>query len=66
MVEDLYRQITSLTTAKTIEPHDHDTYPNQVNDIGVIRKPLNYNLYSNTYNPGLRDRPNFSWSQGFL
>ena len=30
-----------------------------------MRKPSNYNPYSNTYNPGWRDHPNFSWSQGF-
>ncbi|KAH9688688.1 hypothetical protein KPL70_015210 [Citrus sinensis] len=37
----------------------------QANAIGVMRKPSNYNPYSNTYNPGWRDHPNFSWSQGF-
>ena len=30
-----------------------------------MRKPSNYNPYSNIYNPGWRDHPNFSWSQGF-
>ncbi|KAL2454712.1 RT RNaseH 2 domain-containing protein [Abeliophyllum distichum] len=29
----------------------------------MMRKPP-YNPYSNTYNPGWRDHPNFSWSQG--
>ena len=67
MVEGLARQITSLSTAKSTEPHDHDhdSYSYQVNAIGVMRKPSNYNPYSNTYNPGWRDYPNFSWSQGF-
>ncbi|KAK9211965.1 hypothetical protein WN943_001344 [Citrus x changshan-huyou] len=65
MVEGLARQIASLSTAKSTEPHDHDSYSDQVNAIGVMRKPSNYNPYSNTYNPGWRDHPNFSWSQGF-
>ena len=51
--------------AKSIEPHDHDSHPDQANAIGVIKKPSNYNPYSNTYNLGWRDHPNFSWSQGF-
>ncbi|KAH9671201.1 hypothetical protein KPL70_017267 [Citrus sinensis] len=64
MVEGLARQIASLSTAKSTEPHDHDLYSDQANAIGVMRKPSNYNPYSNTYNPGWRDHPNFSWSQG--
>ena len=56
MVESLSRQIESLTTAKSIEPYDHDSYSDQANAIGIMRKPSNYNPYSNTY---------FSWSQGF-
>ena len=59
MVEGLSRQIASLTTAKSTEPHDHDLYSDQVNAIGVMRKPLNYNPYFNTYNPGWRDHPIF-------
>ncbi|KAH9780390.1 hypothetical protein KPL71_008058 [Citrus sinensis] len=65
MVEGLARQIASLSTAKSTEPHDHDSYSDQANVIGVMRKPSNYNPYSNTYNPRWRDHPNFSWSQGF-
>ena len=64
MVEGLSRQIASLTTAKSIEPHDNDSYPDQANAIGVMRKPSNDNPYSNTYNPRWRDHLNFSWSQG--
>ena len=59
MVEGLARQIASLSTAKSTESHDHDSYSDQANAIGVIRKPSNYNPYSNTYNPGWRDHPNF-------
>ena len=65
IIEVLSRQIASLSTAKSIEPHDLDSYSDQANDIGVMRKPSNYNPYSNTYNPGWRDHPNFSSSQGF-
>ena len=65
MVEGLSRQIASLTTVKLTESHDHDSYSDQANAIDVMRKPLNYNPYSNTYNPGWRDHPNFLWSQGF-
>lgn len=57
IVEGLSRQIASLIVAKSIESHaynqfDHDLYIDQVNVINVMRKQLNYNLYSNTYNPG--------------
>ena len=64
MVEGLAWQRASLSTDKSTEPHDHDSYSDQANVIGVMRKPLNYNLYFNTYNPGWRDHPIFSWSQG--
>ncbi|KAK9211993.1 hypothetical protein WN943_001372 [Citrus x changshan-huyou] len=65
IIEGLSRQIASLSTAKSTEPQDHDSYSDQANAISVMRKPSNYNPYSNTYNPGWRDHPNFSWSQGF-
>ena len=65
MVEGFFRQIALLTVAKSTEPHDHDSYSDQANVIGVMRKLSNYSLYSNTYNPRWKDHPNFSWSQGF-
>ena len=65
LAEGLSRQIVSLTTAKLTELHDHDSYSYQTNAIDVMRKPSNYNSYSNIYNPGWRDHSNFSWSQGF-
>ncbi|KAH9686257.1 hypothetical protein KPL70_014303 [Citrus sinensis] len=34
MVEGLARQIASLSTAKSTEPHDHDSYSDQANAIG--------------------------------
>ena len=51
IIEGLSRQIASLTTVKSTEPHDHDSYSDQANAISVMRKPSNYNSYSNTYNP---------------
>ena len=65
IIKGLSRQITSLTTTKSTEPHDRDSYSNQANAIGVMRKLSNYSPYSNTYNSGWRDHHNFSWSQGF-
>ena len=65
MVEGFSRQIASLTAIKSTESHDHDSYSDQANAIGVMKKPSNYNPYSNTYNPRWRDHPNFFWSQGF-
>ena len=59
IIEGLSQQIASLSTAKSTEPHDHDSYSDQANAICVMRKPSNYNLYSNTYNPGWRDHPIF-------
>ena len=51
IIEGISQQIASLTTAKLTEPHDHNLYSDQANVIGVMRKPSNYNPYSNTYNP---------------
>ena len=38
IIEGLSRQIASLSTAKSTEPHDHDSYSDQANAIGVMRK----------------------------
>ena len=65
IVEGLSRKIELLMAAKSTKSHDNDLYPDQANAIGVMRKPSNYNPYSNTYNLGWRDHPNFSWSQRF-
>ena len=37
MVEGLARQIASLSTAKSTEAHDHNSYSDQANAIGVIK-----------------------------
>ena len=50
IIEGLSRQITSLSTAKSIDPYDRDSYLDKANVIRVMRKPSNYNPYSNTYN----------------
>ena len=47
IIEGLSHQIASLMVAKSIEPHaynqyDHDSYPNQVNVINVMKKQSNY------------------------
>ena len=42
MVEGLSRQIASLTAAKSTEPHDHDSYPDHGNAIGVTRDHLGF------------------------
>ena len=40
IIEGLSRQITLLSIAKSTEPYDHDSYPDQANVIGVMRKLL--------------------------
>ena len=42
-------------------PTTRDPYESQCNALGTYRKP--YTPYSNTYNPGWRNHPNFSWNQ---
>ncbi|KAL2527496.1 Uncharacterized protein Adt_12550 [Abeliophyllum distichum] len=59
MIEDISRKLTSLIANNSTEP---DASTDQANVLNMMRKPL-YNPYSNTYNPGWRDHPNFSWSQ---
>ncbi|KAL2505712.1 reverse transcriptase [Abeliophyllum distichum] len=60
MIEHISRKLTSLTANNSIEP---DACTDQANALNMMRKPP-YNPYSNTYNLGWRDHPNFSWSQG--
>ena len=48
IIEGLSQQIASLMTTKSTEQHDHDSYLDQANAIGVMRKLSNYNPYSNT------------------
>ncbi|XP_048140761.1 uncharacterized protein LOC125316465 [Rhodamnia argentea] len=36
--------------------------PENTNFVGNFSRPLRNNPYSNTYNPGWRNHPNFSWS----
>ncbi|KAL2526927.1 Uncharacterized protein Adt_11981 [Abeliophyllum distichum] len=58
MIKDISRKLTSLTANNSIEPN---ACTDQANALNIMRKTL-YNPYSNTYNPGWRDHPNFYWS----
>ena len=47
------------------EEHDFDNClgnPALVNYVGNFNRQLQNNPYSNTYNPGWKQHPNFSWS----
>ncbi|KAL2472533.1 Uncharacterized protein Adt_40669 [Abeliophyllum distichum] len=60
MIENISHKLTSLTANNSTEL---ESCTDQANALNMMRKP-SYNPYSNTYNPGWRDHPNFSWSQG--
>ncbi|KAH9698193.1 hypothetical protein KPL71_023923 [Citrus sinensis] len=45
MVEGLARQIASLSTAKSTEPHDRDSYSDQANAIGASVNLLPYSVF---------------------
>jgi len=40
-----------------------ECFHEQVNALNNFQRP-NYNLYSQIYNPGWRNHPNFSWKSG--
>ncbi|PIN22518.1 DNA-directed DNA polymerase [Handroanthus impetiginosus] len=53
-----------MQSMKNFESHPSDQCPHSVESIQFVsnaRKPQN-NPYSNTYNPGWRQHPNFSWN----
>ena len=57
-------QHTPVTCEECGEGHPSDQCPHSVESIQFVsnaRKPQN-NPYSNTYNPGWRQHPNFSWN----
>ncbi|PIN26668.1 DNA-directed DNA polymerase [Handroanthus impetiginosus] len=57
-------QHTPVTCEECGEGHPSNQCPNSVESIQFVsnaRKPQN-NPYSNTYNPGWRQHPNFSWN----
>ncbi|PIN05661.1 DNA-directed DNA polymerase [Handroanthus impetiginosus] len=57
-------QHTPVTCDECGESHPSDQCPHSVESIQFVsnaRKPQN-NPYSNTYNPGWRQHPNFSWN----
>ncbi|KAK9205382.1 hypothetical protein WN943_015649 [Citrus x changshan-huyou] len=59
------RALKSLGSLSDSPTGEELVVSDQANAIGVMRKPSNYNPYSNIYNPGWRDDPNVLWSQGF-
>ncbi|PIN12571.1 DNA-directed DNA polymerase [Handroanthus impetiginosus] len=62
--EKFWLQHTPVTCEECGEGHPSDQCPHSVESIQFVsnaRKPQN-NPYSNTYNPGWRQHPNFSWN----
>ena len=59
------KQVTELSCVYCGEEHDFDNCPGNpvsVNYVGDFNRQPQNNLYSNTYNPGWKQHPNFSWS----
>ncbi|KAH9769561.1 hypothetical protein KPL71_012051 [Citrus sinensis] len=59
------KQVTELSCVYCGEEHDFDNCPGNpasVNYVGNFNRQPQNNLYSNTYNPGWKQHPNFSWS----
>ncbi|KAL5569553.1 hypothetical protein UlMin_026128 [Ulmus minor] len=67
-IASLTNMLKAVSTSNAVSPHIYDDCPNNpvsVNYVGNYNSG-NYNRgnnpYSNTYNPGWRQHPNFSWS----
>ncbi|KAH9744107.1 hypothetical protein KPL70_003546 [Citrus sinensis] len=59
------KQVTELSCVYCGEDHDFDNCPGNsalVNYVGNFNRQPQNNPYSNTYNPGWKQHPNFSWS----
>lgn len=59
------KQVTELSCVYCGEEHDFDNCPGNpalVNYVGNFNRQPQNNSYSNTYNPGWKQHPNFSWS----
>ena len=56
-----YEVGSSGTSHSEYQPYGHNINNEQLNYIGNNPRPQN-NPYSNTYNAGWRNHPNFSWS----
>ncbi|KAH9779814.1 hypothetical protein KPL71_007852 [Citrus sinensis] len=59
------KQVTELSCVYCGEEHDFDNCPRNpasVNYVGNFNRQPQNNPYSNTYNPGWKQHPNFSWS----
>ncbi|KAH9724028.1 hypothetical protein KPL70_007340 [Citrus sinensis] len=60
------KQVAELSCVYYGEEHDFDNCPGNpasVNYVGNFNRQLQNNSYSNTYNPGWKQHPNFSWSR---
>ena len=61
----IVKQVTELSCVYYGEEHDFDNCPRNlasVNYVGNFNRQPQNNPYSNTYNPGWQQHPNFSWS----
>ncbi|KAH9671394.1 hypothetical protein KPL70_017357 [Citrus sinensis] len=59
------KQVTELSCVYCGEDHDFDNCPGNpasINYVGNFNRQPQNNPYSNTYNPGWKQHPNFSWS----
>lgn len=59
------KQVAELSCVYCGEEHDFDNCPGNpalVNYVGNFNRQPQNNPYSNTYNPGWKQHPNFSWS----
>ncbi|KAH9722903.1 hypothetical protein KPL70_006892 [Citrus sinensis] len=59
------KQVTELSCVYCGEEHDFDNCPGNpalANYVGNFNRQPQNNPYSNTYNPGWKQYPNFSWS----
>ncbi|KAH9763478.1 hypothetical protein KPL70_001188 [Citrus sinensis] len=59
------KQVAELSCVYCGEEHDFDNCPRNpasVNYVDNFNRQLQNNPYSNTYNPGWKQHPNFSWS----
>ncbi|KAH9735010.1 hypothetical protein KPL71_017596 [Citrus sinensis] len=59
------KQVVELSCVYCGEEHDFDNCPRNpalVNYVGNFNRQPQNNPYSNTYNPGWKQHPNFSWS----
>ena len=54
-------QVTEVSCVYCGEGHLFEN-PVSINYVGSFNRQIQYNPYSNTYNPGWREHPKFSWA----